>query len=143
MNTIKEGIYGNKILSQVEMTDFNYFPNEGYINIKYSGTNSAISYLDYVDITGSIELNSYSSGNLLFYSHAENKRFFRKYNISSNKNHGVDENGKNNLKFWNISDSYNIYELETIYENESYYVIKNDSLYSCLLYTSPSPRDRG
>jgi hypothetical protein len=130
MNTIKEGIYGNKILSQVEMMDFNYPPNGGYINLKYSGTNSAISYLDYVDVTGIIELNSYSSSNLLFYSLAENKRLFRKYNISSNKYHGIDENGKNNLKFWNISDSYNIYELETIYENDNYYVIKNDSLYS-------------
>ena len=27
MNTIKEGIYGNKILSQVENTEYNYLPN--------------------------------------------------------------------------------------------------------------------
>ena len=130
MNTIKEGIYGNKILSQVEKVNFNYFPNQGFVNLKYSGNNSAISYLDYVDITGTIELNYYSPSNLLFYTHPENKRLFRKYNILTDRTHGNDENGNNNLKFWNISNPYNIYELLTNNENDNYYVIKNDSLYS-------------
>ena len=30
MNTIIEGLYGNKILSQVEMTDFNYSSNQEF-----------------------------------------------------------------------------------------------------------------
>ena len=130
MNTIKEGIYGNKILSQVEIMEYNYLPNGGFINLKYSGNNSAISYLDYVDITGIIELKYNLSGNLLFYSLPENKSFFRKYNISTNKNHGIDNDGKNNLKFWDISNPYEISELETFKENNKYYVVKNDSVYS-------------
>ena len=130
MNTIKEGIYGNKILSQVENTEYNYLPNSGFINLKYSGNNSAISYLDYVDVTGKIELKYSLFTNLFFYSLPQNKSFFRKYNISTNKTHGIDLDGKNNLKFWNISNPYQITELETIKENDKYYVIKNDSTYS-------------
>ena len=130
MNTIKEGIYGNKILRQVENTEYNYLPNSGFINLKYSGNNSAISYLDYVDITGKIELKYSLFTNLFFYSLPQNKSFFRKYNISTNKTHGLDLDGKNNLKFWNISNPYQITELETIKENDKYYVIKNDSIYS-------------
>ena len=130
MNTIKEGIYGNKILRQVENTEYNYLPNSGFINLKYSGNNSAISYLDYVDITGKIELKYSLFTNLFFYSLPQNKSFFRKYNISTNKTHGLDLDGKNNLKFWNISNPYQITELETIKENDKYYVIKNDSVYS-------------
>ena len=130
MNTIKEGIYGNKILRQVENTEYNYLPNSGFINLKYSGNNSAISYLDYVDVTGKIELKYSFATNLFFYSLPQNKSFFRKYNISTNKSHGLDLDGKNNLKFWNISNPYEIIELETIKENDKYYVIKNDSSYS-------------
>ena len=59
----------------------------------------------------------------------ENKSFFRKYNISTNTNHGIDNDGKNNLKFWNISNPYEISELETFKENNKYYVVKNDSVY--------------
>lgn len=130
MNTIKEGIYGNKILRQVENVEYNYLPNSGFINLKYSGNNSAISYLDYVDITGKIELKYSLATNLFFYSLPQNKSFFRKYNISTNKSHDLDLDGKNNLKFWNISNPYQITELETIKENDKYYVIKNDSAYS-------------
>ena len=130
MNTIKEGTYGNKILSQVENTEYNYLPNSGFINLKYSGNNSAISYLDYVDVTGKIELKYSLATNLFFYSLPQNKSFFRKYNISTNKTHGLDLDGKNNLKFWNISNPYQITELETIKENDKYYIIKNDSVYS-------------
>ena len=130
MNTIKEGIYGNKILRQVENTEYNYLPNSGFINLKYSGNNSAISYLDYVDVTGKIELKYSLATNLFFYSLPQNKSFFRKYNISTNKTHGLDLDGKNNLKFWNISNPYQITELETIKENDKYYIIKNDSAYS-------------
>ena len=130
MNTIKEGIYGNKILRQVENTEYNYLPNSGFINLKYSGNNSAISYLDYVDVNGKIELNYSLATNLFFYSLPQNKSFFRKYNISTNKTHGLDLDGKNNLKFWNISNPYQITELETIKENDKYYIIKNDSAYS-------------
>ena len=83
MNTIKEGIYGNKILRQVENVEYNYLPNSGFINLKYSGNNSAISYLDYVDITGKIELKYSLAINLFFYSLPENKSFFRKYKSSS------------------------------------------------------------
>ena len=129
MNTIKEGIYGNKILSQVEMTDFNYSSNQEFINLKYFGNNSAISYLDYVDITGVIGL-SYIGENISFYSIPENRSLFRKYNISTNTNHGIDKDGNHNLKFWNISNPYNIIELETFKENDNYYIIKNDSSFS-------------
>ena len=87
MNTIKEGIYGNKILRQVENMEYNYLPNSGFINLKYSGNNSAISYLDYVDVTGKIELKYSLATNLFFYSLPQNKSFFRKYNISTNKSH--------------------------------------------------------
>ncbi len=130
LNTIKEGLYGNKILRQVENTEYNYLPNSGFINLKYSGNNSAISYLDYVDVTGKIELKYSLATNLFFYSLPQNKSFFRKYNISTNKTHGLDLDGKNNLKFWNISNPYQITELETIKENDKYYIIKNDSVYS-------------
>ena len=130
MNTIKEGIYGNKILSQVENAEYNYLSNSGFINLKYSGNNSAISYLDYVDVTGKIELKYSLATNLFFYSLPQNKSFFRKYNISTNKSHDLDLDGKNNLKFWNISNPYQITELETIKENDKYYVIKNDSAFS-------------
>ena len=129
MNTIKEGIYGNKIITQVEMTEFNFLSNGGYINLKYSGNNSAISYLDYLDVTGIINLN-YIGDNLSFFSVPENRILFKKYNISTNKNHGIDKDGNHNLKFWNISNPYNITELETIRENDKYFIIKNDSIYS-------------
>ena len=129
MNTIKEGIYGNKIISQIEMTEFNYTSNGGYINLKYSGNNSAISYLDYLDISGTVSLN-YLGDNLSFFSIPENRILFKKYNISTNKDYGFDKEGNSNLKFWDISNPYNIIELETIKENEKYFVIKDDSAFS-------------
>ena len=85
--------------------------------------------MDYVDITGVIGL-SYIGENISFYSIPENRSLFRKYNISTNTNHGIDKDGNHNLKFWNISNPYNIIELETFKENDNYYIIKNDSSFS-------------
>ena len=83
--------------------------------------------MDYVDVTGKIELNYYLAKTYFLFS--QNKSFLGNI-IFQQINYGLDLDGKNNLKFWNISNPYKITELETIKENDKYYIIKNDSAYS-------------
>ena len=79
MGVINEGIYGYK-LAETNKKINSEFKNQDSNNLKllYNGDNSSISYLDYIDITGEINL-SYKDNDLIFYTLPSNEDIFYKH----------------------------------------------------------------
>ena len=130
MGVITEGIYGYK-LSETSKT-FNYnFENKGLNNLRlqYNGSTSSISYLDYIDITGKINLN-YSNEDIIFYTLPFNNEIISKQLIYSNNIYEYDNLEKLDLRVWDISNPYDIKESNLIKENEYFYYIKNEKKFN-------------
>ena len=130
MDVVKDNLYGNKVLKKKKVIQNRFeLNNSNNIRLIYNGDNSAISYLDKINITGKIELK-YNSNQLLFHSLPENNKVLTKYKIHSNKVFSENLDGKLDLKLWNISDPYSINNLQIRKEGDGYYFINNDSIFS-------------
>ena len=126
MGVINEGIYGYK-LAETNKKINSEFKNQDSNNLKllYNGDNSSISYLDYIDITGEINL-SYKDNDLIFYTLPSNEDIFYKHIIKSTNIYDYDSQNKLDLRRWDITNPYDIKESNLIKENDYYYVIKNE-----------------
>ena len=130
MDVVKDNLYGNKVLKKKKVIQNRFeLNNSNNIRLIYNGDNSAISYLDKINITGKIELK-YNSNQLLFHFLPEHNKVLTKYKIHSNKVFSENLDGKLDLKLWNISDPYSINNLQIRKEGDGYYFINNDSIFS-------------
>ena len=117
MDIIKDKLYGEKSINKKARVNSKVVNKENNsINVKYQGTGSAISYLDYLKINSIIPLN-YENQQIIFYSKPQDHNYNVRYNISSNQN----------IRTWNITNPYKVIPLKIKKEDESKYYFISDN----------------
>ena len=117
MDIIKDKLYGEKSINKKARINSKVVNKENNsINVKYQGTGSAISYLDYLKINSIIPLN-YENQQIIFYSKPQDHNYNVRYNISSNQN----------IRTWNITNPYKVIPLKIKKEDESKYYFISDN----------------
>ena len=127
MGQVNEGIYGYKLSETVKSFNF-FYENSNTFELSYSGGKSSISYLNYVDFTGDINLN-YADEDIIFYNKPLHKDLISKQIVNSVNDYNYDSKSKLGLRVWDITDPYDIAELNLRKENSFYYFLQNEKNY--------------
>ena len=130
MDLVKDNLYGNKVLKKRKIIKSKFeLSSSNSLELKYNGVNSAISYLDNINITGRVELR-YNGSQFHFYILPEYENIITKYKIKSSKIFGEDLDGILNLRTWDISYLYNVKSMDVNRDGDDYFFINDDSIFS-------------
>ena len=105
-----------------------FYENSNKLELSYLEENLQF-HINYIDFTGDINLN-YADEDIIFYNKPLHKDLISKQIVYSINDYNYDSQSKLGLRVWDITDPYDIAELNLRKENSFYYFLQNEKNYS-------------